>query len=437
MLLRSVAALLGCSVLLLVSHHPLAQAQAVAAADTQIMDWVFAMPEGWRVANSRLTRIDTKLLALEHTERCSSHLTQVTFGRPGTFEGTFANWFDGHWKQLNKDYTFADPDKPESSNLLNGYKAIAGVGVTEMPGGITRIVMLIGLNKGDVAGVMCFITEDLEHFEANAGRMDKLLVSATFASQRGKKDPKPKLKLRIDPACTPSFLWDTPTGWPKGDAPLEGLYGMYGMLTDRLYDWGWSFRVGYYYVLFFKDGTAMTRLPPEGLLSLNVDHLKREFPAYFGTYTLKDGVVTVKTGTAEHPAEAVFRVSGDDLRKGENGIYRRIKDDAPKLKGRYLKMGWETHQPEFRKGITFNEDGTFDDEGFNSLLDVRWWYGDAYWLLEQEAEPGTGKWRVEKNTLELAYNDGRRLRYGFHVHVNEKEAKSYVVINSKFLDKTD
>lgn len=83
---RSAVALL-CGVLLLVLQSRVSVAQDAPAQDTQIMDWQFAMPQGWRVANSRLTLITTKLLALEHTERCSSHLTQVTFGRPGTFEG--------------------------------------------------------------------------------------------------------------------------------------------------------------------------------------------------------------------------------------------------------------------------------------------------------------------------------------------------------------
>jgi hypothetical protein len=436
---RPVTALACCALLLLVAHNPASIAQdapKAAVQDTQIMDWVFAMPEGWRVANSRLTLLTTKLLALEHTERASDALTQVTFGRPGSIEGTFRTWFDGHWKQLNKDYTFDDPEEPAESDMLNGYKAVAGAGVAQVDGK-TRVVMLIGLNKGQYGGVMCFITEDLEHFEANTTRMDALLASATFASLRGKDETPPTLKTNINPDWTPSFTWQTAPEWPKGDFPLEGLWGIQSTLADRWHTWGWSYRVGYLYLLFFKDGTVFTRIPSEGLLSFDVDFLRQEYPLNFGTYTVKDDLVTVTVGDAANPWVATYTRKGDDLDKGEV-VYKRIKNDAPDLAGRYMKLGWEVHSEQYRKGITFAKDGTFDDEGFNSMMDLRWWCGGHYWLLEQEAEPGKGKWRVEKNTLELIYEDGRKRRYGFHIHEEEgKDKTKYLVLNSKFMMRLD
>jgi hypothetical protein len=431
-----VALALLCGVLWF-SVQPVSLAQAAPqppAQDTQIMDWVFAMPEGWRVANSRLTLLTTKLLALEHTERASQSLTQVTFGRPGTFEGTFPKWFDGHWKQLNKDYTFDAPEKPEQSDMANGYKAIAGAGVAQMPNGATRIVVLIGLNKGTQAGVMCFITEDLEHFEANTSRLDSLLTSASFASQRGKDEPAPKLKTNINPDWTPSFTWNRQAAWPKGDAPLEGIWGFQSLVVAG-YDAFFLpiYRVGYRYMLFFKDGTMTTRMPPEGLLCLDVPFMRQEFPESFGTYTVKGDEVTVTTGTAESPTIAAYTRKGDNLVR-EAAVFKPLRTEPPALKGRWMKLGWEAHSEQYRKGITFADDGTFADEGFNSTMDLRWWCGDYYWLLEQEAEPGKGTWRVEKNTLELIYDDGRKRRYGFHMHVDEKDNSiQHPVLNSKFM----
>jgi hypothetical protein len=432
---RPVAALACALLLLLVRNPSAAQDTAAPAQDTQIMDWVFAMPEGWRVANSRLADQTTRLLALEHTERSQGALTQVTFGRPGTFEGTFRKWFDGHWKQLNKDYAFADPEEPTETEMLNGYKAVAGAGVAKMDNGNTRIVMLIGLNKGTTAGVMCFLTEDLEFFEANTARMDSLLASASFASLRGKDEPAPKLKTNINPDWTPSFTWEKKAEWPKGDAPLEGLWGLQSTMADRWYTWGWSYRVAYLYLLFFKDGTVFTRMPSEGLLCLDVASLKLEHPLSFGSYTVKGDLVTVTTGSAESPTVNTYTRSGDDLTKGTIA-YTRIKDDAPDLAGRYMKLGWDGYASQWRKGITFGADGTFDDEGFNSMLGLRWWCAENYWLLEHEPEPGKGKWRAEKNTLELIYEDGRKRRFGFHMHQDETDkATRYPVLNSYFMTK--
>ncbi|MCB9893476.1 MAG: hypothetical protein H6839_03400 [Planctomycetes bacterium] len=438
MFFRPVAALACCALLLLVARNPVTAAPEVprVVQDTQIMDWVFAMPEGWRVANSRLNSPITKLLALEHTERAEDALTQVTFGRPCAIEGEFRKWFDGHWKQLNKDYTFAEPDEPTETEMPDGYKAVAGAGLTQMEGGKARVVMLIGLNKGAYGGVMCFLTEDLEHFEANVARMDALLASATFASLRGKDEPAPKLRTHIDPDWTPSFTWETAPGWPKGDSPLEGLWGQYAMLTDQLFNWGWTFRPGYYYLLFFKDGTVVTRMPPEGLLSLNPEFLKQEFAANFGTYTVKDDVVTVTTGSADAPYVTTYTRKGGELKKGD-AVYRPVKDDKPVLSGRYIYSRWGARDEKYRKSITFNENGSFDDEGFNVLLAARWWCGDAYWLFEQEPEPGKGTWRVEKNTLELIYEDGRKRRYGFHIHEEDGGKTRSLVLNSKLMIRLD
>lgn len=403
--------------------------------DTQIMDWVFAMPEGWRVANSRLTLLLTKDLAVEHTARASEALTQLTFGQPVDIEGDFGKWFNVHWENLKKDYKSPDLKAPTESDAAAGYKVIAGGGAMNLGNGKNRVVMLIGVNKGKRAGVMCFLTEDHEQLDANAKRLDGLLATVRFASQRAPGDKAPALRTKIDPAVTPSYQWDNWKGWPKGDAPLQGLWGRQSLQVQFLgTNWTTTYRSSYVYLLFFKDGTVLTRMPPEGLLSFDVDFLKNEFKDYFGTYTVEGDTVTVTTGGGDRVVETQkFTRKGDELHQG-TAVYKPIADEKPVLDGGYIKVDYKSHADLFHKGILFAADGRFADEGFNAMLNIKWWQGGNYWLLEQFAEPGTGRWRVEKNTLELTYDDGRKRRFGFHLHRYEgPEPATYLVLNTMFM----
>jgi len=413
-----------------------AQAAKAATPDTQIMDWVFAMPEGWRVANINDNGRYTGTLALQHTDRATEAFTQLTFGRPADIEGDFSAWFKTHWENLLKAYTFPEkPAEPTASETAAKYNVIAGVGVAKLDNGTMRVVMLVGLNKGKRAGVMCFLTEDFDHFEANTARLDGMLATLGFASQRGKNEPALKPKTRIDPAVSPSFLLDKAPDWPKGDFPLEGIWGFPTVIVDRLTQFGHLKRNSYFYVLLFKDGTAARDMPYEGLLSYDPGHWKVQYPENFGTYTVAGDTVTVATGGGREPVQ--FTLKDGNLHKGTD-VYKPIKDEKPELQGRYISSDYGIFSPETHKGVTFAKDGTFDDEGFNSLLDIRWWAGSYFWVLESSPEPGKGKWRVERNTLELIYNDGRKRRFGFHLHRDENPKNApYLVLNSKFMTRLD
>lgn len=415
-----------------------ATAQAAKTApDTQIMDWVFAMPEGWRVANSRLTTLTTSLLALEHTERASSWLTQVTFGRPEDIRGEFRGWFNRHWADLKAGYTFTQVEEPTLSETAQKYRTLAGAGIADMGHDRKRLVMLVGVNKGKRAGVLCFITEDMDLLDANSKRFQAMIESVTFASQRPKGEAAPRLRTNIDPLVTPSFTWDKPPHWPKGDFPLEGLWGRASFEVDTLNRFGFTTRSSYSYVLLFKDGRALTMMPPEGLLSFDLEFWKNEHASKLGRYEVKGETVTVWDAQGE--VKHTFTLKDGDLHLTKV-VFRRIKDQKPTLNGRYISIDHERKSWQFRKAITFWPTGEFEDEGFNSTLGLRWWCGDFYWQIDQPAQPGRGKWRIENQTLELIYLDGRKRRFGFNLHTKDDGTRDmdgvhekYLVLNSKYM----
>lgn len=417
--------------------NPAAAQAAKAAPDTQVMDWVFAMPEGWRVANSRLNTITTSLLALEHTDRAGSWLTQVTFGRPEDMRGEFRAWFDPHWKNLQNDYAFEKVEDPGLSENAHKYRVLAGAGMADMGHGRKRLVTLVGVNKAKRAGVLCFITEDMEQLEANSKRLEALLQSITFASQRPRGEAAPKLRTRIDPLVTPSFLWDRPPQWPQGDFPLEGLWGRPSFEVETYNQFGFTTRSSYAYVLLFRDGRALLMMPPEGLLCFDIDHWRQQYPERLGKYAVSGDAVTVWDARGE--VKYTFTLKDGDLHLPKV-VFRRIQNQKPALNGRYISIDHERKSWQFRKAITFWPGGEFDDEGFNSTLALRWWCGDWYWQVDGIAQPGRGKWRIENQTLELIYLDGRKRRFGFNLHVKDDgtrdmdgQHEKYLVLNSKYL----
>lgn len=414
-----------------------AQAAKPAAPDTQIMDWVFAMPQGWRVANSRLTTLSTNQLALEETDRAGQWLTQVTFGRPEDTRGEFKAWFNGHWGNLKADYTFASVEEPAESETAQKYRMLAGAGVADMGYGRKRLVMLVGLNKGKRCGVMCLISEDMDQLSANTKRLEAMLQSVTFASLRRSGQPAPRLKTVIDPLVTPSFTWDKPPAWPQGDFPLEGLWGRPSFEVDTLNQYGFTTRSSYAYVLLFKDGRALLMMPPEGLLSFDLEFWKEQHAGKLGKYAVQGDTVTVWDARGE--LKYTFTLKDGDLHLPKV-VFRRIKDQKPALNGRYISIDHERKSWQFRKAVTFWPNGVFDDEGFNSTLGLRWWCGDWYWQMDGYAQPGRGTWRIENQTLELLYTDGRKRRFGFNLHVKDDGTRDmdgaheqYLVLNSKYM----
>src|SRR5690606_19251648 len=112
--------------------------------------------------------------------------------------------------------------------------------------GRQRVLMLIGVNKGKRAGVLCFLTEDFEHLEANAKRLDVMLATLRFDSLRPASEKASKLRTKIDTSVTPSFLRDDWKGWPAGDYPLQGLWGRETVSTDLWTHHGGQYRSTYF-----------------------------------------------------------------------------------------------------------------------------------------------------------------------------------------------
>lgn len=398
------------------------------APDTQLGDWVFAMPKDWTIASDSTYRPVLKSRKTPPDFTCFAHALPTA----AIEEAKFPAWFEEVWQTVAKQHGVGEADPAEGEKGPAGFQVLARAGLGKRDWK-PALVMAMALHRDGRAGALTFVSNDRDRFAADIGAVGALLKSATLASARAKEEPVPKLRLRVDALCTPSFLWDPAPEPIRGDGVLNGLYRQPGMrLANRE---SLTSEPEMKYFTFFPDGRLMRLMPPEGLLSFRYEHWQQANPFSCGRYTVAGDEVTITLARPQGEAEIVtFKREGDTLVRG-TARYTPAPASPAKPEGRWLRTGWRGRDERFRLGITFGKDGTFKDEGFGCTMRSSWWCSPDYLMRDMEAgpQPGAGSWRIEKNSLELIYADGRKRRYGYDSF--EQDGGKYLVLNGDYLER--
>ncbi len=410
-------------------------APAPAVQDTRIGDWVFAMPKGMKVVASATDGMP----ALRPGCSPDSQVSEAVLRDTVKIEGSFRKWFSEQWATVKSAWTWERVSEPAGTASARKYDMlVAGGRGKANASGEDRVVLFAGLHKAGRAATLLFTSDDFERMDQIVLELDAVLGSTTFASLRAEGEPAPTIKLHIDARVTPSFLWDKPPEWPKGDYPLEGVWAYSSLDPEYVYGGGWSVRTRWHYLIFFRDGRALRRMPPEGLHSFSFDWWKPQLLDYCGTYKVHgDSVeITWEMRDGQTHKQTVTR-SGDDL-KDHSRVFRRPPRDGAKLQGRYLTGIRNKQDAESVPGMTFREDGTFVDEGMLWMFNTSWWCGGDYWLNDGKNQTGgKGTWRVADWTLELIYEDGRKRRFGFHLDPADPGNAKVLSVNGQLIGRHD
>jgi len=236
-----------------------------------------------------------------------------------------------------------------------------------------------------------------------------LLLLVFAALGEGRASPlSPAEKTR-----SPSFTWGEVKP-PTGQAGLSGIYHRFAV-TTKLSTTGGRFitRAEHAYWCFFPDGRCYYSMPTEGLDNFNYDYVKGMNDLWCCTYRLTgdDGIITWGTGGSTVP----FRRAGRTLLiKRDSDAYELLAPcDGLALEGTFRREDWQDEYSP-KKGIRFSRDGTFVDEGFlGGAITMWWWAGRG--LAEASFPPGSGRYRIARNSLVLLYADGRKVRANFHL----------------------
>jgi hypothetical protein len=168
------------------------------------------------------------------------------------------------------------------------------------------------------------------------------------------------------------------------------------------------------FVTFFADGHVYWSLPAEGLLYFDPRVAQRAHPDDWGTYRVVGREISVSLGP--NSLKRVFVKEGEKLklqnyegqfRASQSYTFTRLANaDGLKLEGTYRRYA---EAP----GIAFSNDGRFRDEGFTRNFGTIGRPDRS--TYEDDGRGGTGNYRIEQNTLELRYSDGRVKRFAFTI----------------------
>jgi hypothetical protein len=190
-------------------------------------------------------------------------------------------------------------------------------------------------------------------------------------------------------------------------------------------------------LILFADGAALWGMPGDGLLGFDRTAHRKRWPERWGTYTLRNKLLTITRGTREQqyallPGGAIENryTEGGQERTGARYLPRPSLDGV-RLDGEVRRRDhWpapgNTSGIGTLPGCTFAADGTFRDEKLMWIV-LPEQEGMSKQAHEARVAPGHGRYRLEHWTLVLEYSDGRVNRVSFVATDRERPAKGAIL----------
>jgi hypothetical protein len=197
---------------------------------------------------------------------------------------------------------------------------------------------------------------------------------------------------------------------PKGtteESMLDGIYA--GLATQlRLSATGNVDRdASRVYVTFYPDGRVYRRVPEGGLEGWDGAAAEADVPALWGTYrAIGTGRWAVRWN--ESSRVSIIERTNDGLLYDGVSVSAVATCEGLLLEGTYVQPGALDFWP--ASAITFEKTGRFVDSGLIGELA----YQNIAMPDPRTIYPGTGRYRIGRNTLYLEYDDGRRVPVELH-----------------------
>jgi len=335
--------------------------------DTQVGDFEFNMPSGWKQMR---TQDGTKLVP---SDLAQNSVAAIGFLPAQTLTGDLRSWFNATWAEWQKQFKVVETGEIERRHNPGGFDTLSlDARVTNQSLGYSEFVFAAA-RVGNRVEPYYWVSNTGSYSYRNA--FSDFEHSLTFANLK------------------PSGADEAP-GTAGG---LDGLYvgykirGMIGLETH------------FEYIAFFPDGNAIRYLPEEGLENFDFGAALRTSRDYCGRYHV-DGESFAITW-ADNNTESGVR-KGARLHIGGDEYMPTSHSDGLKLNGTYRREGTDLA----RSYIRFTPDGRFAENGMLTLV--------AY--SGSNSSPGSGSYHIKNNTLTLDYADGRRIPLSFFIFADEE-----------------
>jgi hypothetical protein len=380
MMSKACVTILSCLVALAlpILHSPASSADAknVWKPDTQIGDFQFNMPSGWK-------RIETKDgPTLVPTNLPRGGTAYIAFLPPHQLSGDLRSWFNATWAEFHKQFTVQQAGAVESGHSPNGFDYLKIDARVSAPG-LDYSEFVLGMAQVGNRAETYFWINDTGYYSYRDSLTD-FENSVQFGGGNVA----------------------APVGNAGGTGGLNGLYlgykmrGLIGLHTH------------FEYLVFFPDGNAIRYLPEQGLQNFDFGNALKTSRDYCGRFQVSGDQLTI--AWADNSSEKGTR-TGTSLKIQGDEYFPLPRSTGLKIDGTYRREGADLAN----RGIRFTSNGRFTENGMLSLL--------AY--SGSNDSPGSGTYRIANNTITLSYSDGRKIPLSFYIFSKNDEGQRPQVIN--------
>lgn len=354
-------------------------AQDVWKPDTQIGDFQFNMPQGWKKVAGRN---GGPMLVPTNLQKGST--AAIDFLPSQELNGDLRSFFNTAWAEWQKQFKVVQTGTVQAKHHPNGFDLLElDARVSNPQLGYCEFVFAVA-QVGHKA--------EAYYFLSNAGY---------YSYRDAFTDFEHSLSFANNPATR-----SRAAAKPGSAGGLDGLYVGYKMrgLT--------GLKTHFEYLVFFPDGNVIRFLPEPGLDNFDFRKALRSSRDYCGRYSVAASRVTIEW--ADNNTENAAR-SGQDLKISGDSYFQVSKDDGLMLKGTYRREGSDLAQ----HFIRFSADGHFAENGMLPLL--------AY--SGSNSSPGNGQYTISNNTLHLNYSDGRKIKLSFFIFSQDEAGERPAMIH--------
>jgi hypothetical protein len=353
--------------------------------DTQIFDFQFNMPHGWR----RVETADTNKSARLEPANLPPGTAAILIFPGEELNGELRMFFDRKWAEYKRGFRFIREKEVHSHKNAQGFPVVfICANLQDQNNGKVYLVCFHAYqadSRGEIEVVLTTQTAD-ESIKTTLEEAFTLYHSVRF--------------VNAAVSAPPSEVKSTAVAPPPGPGNLqEGMRnGVYVGLQRAVY----SFHIEHRFLYFFPDGWVMLGLPREGLDDF-------DFQAYRDT--LRDKSLIGHYRVYGNRVDIIWSDSPDDREfhdldesaRDIHGLY--YVPSCGTCKGTKLDSTYQWEQ----STLQFRPDGTFVDRGCIDQV-----------LTIDLTHPrfGGGTYRIGNYSLTLNYTDGHRLTKSFVIGKN-------------------
>ncbi|MBN8721822.1 MAG: hypothetical protein J0M03_02740 [Acidobacteria bacterium] len=391
--------------------------QKPSAKQIQVGNVLYIPPQGWQKIDQPNGVVLSPSSDLNKTPCFIAIL-------PGEdFQGDFRNWFDNKLEQLHKgSKVLVKGEITETTEPEGGYPLIYTPLVIENDSGQRSYRFYIGAHPAQRAELITYIAYSEQDFQKYNPVLENFLKTVDFANILDKTTSN-KTVAKTKPA--------------KSENALSGLYvGTESRQqfnpNTKLYD----YIVRKVYYIFSPDGRVCYALPKGGALdSFDFDNPKNIEPNNIGSYEISNGQIQFSNAGGQANPPRAFTNNRNFLQIGNLKLYRVEPTSNLRLNGAYsvrtftnTSSGNSTGGVSGENQLVFGADGRFSQKGF-----VGFAVGGG---AGSNRDAGTGTYKINGNTLELTYSDGKLIKHTFFIYpenVAEKRPGLLIVDGASYL----